>query len=140
MEVLQTEGYGYNVALKNQGSDWNSQYNVEHIRGVNQELQVADDTLKAEFSVLRNANWELVNLPHNPVVENLVVVHQWQGICYYKKILHMNQESKTTTLAGVRVVPCHWQTCGSTVSMSSACRRLHAFLLTRQDYQAGKRQ
>ena len=81
-----------NVALKNQGSDWNSQYNVEHIKGVNQKLQVADDTLKAEFSVLRNANWELVNLPHNPVVENLVVVHQWQGICYYKKILHVNQE------------------------------------------------
>jgi beta-galactosidase len=38
-------------------------------------------------------SWELVNLAaHTPFVENLVVVHQWQGICYYKKILHVNRE------------------------------------------------
>jgi beta-galactosidase len=81
-----------NTIIKNQGTDWNSQYNVEHIKGINMRLQIAEDTLKAEFYALKKASWEKVNLPHTPFIENLVVVHQWQGICYYKKILHVNRE------------------------------------------------
>ena len=72
--------------IRNQGSDWSSQYNVEHTRtgGV---LAVAEDTLRHEFARLRQDSWEKVNLPHTPNVEDKVVLHQWQGVCYYKRTL-----------------------------------------------------
>lgn len=72
--------------IRNQGSDWNSQYNVEHTR-MTGELAVPIDTLQREFACLRQANWEKVNLPHNPKLEEKVVLHQWQGVCYYKRDL-----------------------------------------------------
>lgn len=76
--------------IKNQGSDWNSQYNVEHA-SVSNVLQVPEDTLKKEFAVLQRGKWEDVVLPHTPVDEELVVLHQWQGVCYYKRSLDIPQ-------------------------------------------------
>ena len=76
-----------NAEIKNQGTDWNSQYNVEHVDAAVSELRVPEDTLKAEFNLLRNGEWANVSLPHTPFVEDLTVLHQWQGICYYKKQL-----------------------------------------------------
>lgn len=72
--------------IRNQGSDWSSQYNVEHTRtgGV---LAVAEDTLRHEFARLRQDHWGKVNLPHTPKLEGKVVLHQWQGVCYYKRTL-----------------------------------------------------
>lgn len=72
--------------IHNQGSDWSSQYNVEHTR-VAGVLAVPVDTLRREFTCLQQANWEKVNLPHNPKLEEKVVLHQWQGVCYYKRDL-----------------------------------------------------
>ena len=37
-------------------------------------------------------NWEKINFPHTPFVEPLVVLHQWQGICYYRKILNVSKK------------------------------------------------
>jgi beta-galactosidase len=69
---------------ENQGSDWLSQYDVTHVSsGVN--LPVPKEVLKDEFSQLEKVNWEDVTLPHSPRIEDLTVVHQWQGISYYKK-------------------------------------------------------
>lgn len=76
--------------IKNQGSDWNSQYNVEHI-SVSSALRVPEDTLKKEFVILQQGKWEDAALPHTPVDEDLIVLHQWQGICYYKRSLDAPQ-------------------------------------------------
>ena len=72
--------------IKNQGSDWSSQYNVQHMdMNGNSELAVPQNTLGAELRQLENKQWEQITLPHTPFVEPLTVLHQWQGICYYKK-------------------------------------------------------
>lgn len=76
------------IEIKNQGSDWSSQFNIQHVEAQNQALAVHPDTLKQEFNQLSMGNWEKINLPHTPFVESLVVLHQWQGICYYRKILN----------------------------------------------------
>lgn len=74
------------VEIKNQGSDWSSQYNVQHMdMNGNSELAVPQNTLGAELRQLENKQWEQITLPHTPFVEPLTVLHQWQGICYYKK-------------------------------------------------------
>lgn len=70
--------------IKNQGTDWSSQFNVEHVEGI-AELQVPEDTLRKEFALLQRGIWETVSLPHTPVDEDLTVVHQWQGVCYYQR-------------------------------------------------------
>lgn len=86
--------------IRNQGSDWSSQYNVEHIKGTNNKLSVPADTLRDEFKILGHAKWENVSLPHTAFVENLTVLHPWQGICYYKKVLNITrlEESKQLLL------------------------------------------
>lgn len=54
----------------------------------NSELAVPQNTLGAELRQLENKQWEQITLPHTPFVEPLTVLHQWQGICYYKKDYH----------------------------------------------------
>lgn len=80
------------IEIKNQGSDWSSQFNIQHVEAQNQALAVHPDTLKQEFNQLSMGNWEKINLPHTPFVEPLVVLHQWQGICYYRKILNVSKK------------------------------------------------
>ena len=80
------------IEIKNQGSDWSSQFNIRHVEAQNQALAVHPDTLKQEFNQLSMGNWEKINLPHTPFVEPLVVLHQWQGICYYRKILNVSKK------------------------------------------------
>lgn len=80
------------IEIKNQGSDWSSQFNIQHVESQNQALAVHPDTLKQEFNQLSMGNWEKINLPHTPFVEPLVVLHQWQGICYYRKILNVSKK------------------------------------------------
>lgn len=80
------------IEIKNQGSDWSSQFNIQHVEAQNQALAVHPDTLKQEFNQLSMGNWEKTNLPHTPFVEPLVVLHQWQGICYYRKILNVSKK------------------------------------------------
>ena len=80
------------IEIKNQGSDWSSQFNIQHVEAQNQALAVHPDTLKQEFNQLSMGNWEKINLTHTPFVEPLVVLHQWQGICYYRKILNVSKK------------------------------------------------
>lgn len=80
------------IEIKNQCSDWSSQFNIQHVEAQNQALAVHPDTLKQEFNQLSMGNWEKINLPHTPFVEPLVVLHQWQGICYYRKILNVSKK------------------------------------------------
>lgn len=80
--------------IKEQGNDWYSQFNVEHIgaNGKLARLVVPQDTLDAELEILKKGNWTPVQLPHTPFIEELTVVHQWQGICYYKKHLTLTEQ------------------------------------------------
>lgn len=79
--------------IKNQGSDWYSQFNVEHVQSAQQQgLAVPADTLRREFALLEQGDWEAVALPHTPFVEPLVVLHQWQGICYYRRQFSLRPE------------------------------------------------
>ena len=83
--------------LHNQGSDWQSQFNVVHVES-SSVLQVPADSLEREFGLLKRGQWETVRLPHTPFVEDLVVLHQWQGVCYYKRKLEGRAEWKDKTL------------------------------------------
>lgn len=84
--------------IKNQGTDWSSQYNVEHVSAANEQLRIAEDTLKTEFHALGKGVWANVSLPHTPFVEDLTVLHQWQGICYYKKKLTVTMQEESQQL------------------------------------------
>ncbi len=79
--------------VKNQGSDWSSQYDVTHTSS-NAQLAVSESVLNIEFKQLNSSEWENVILPHNPVIEDLTIKHQWQGICYYKKQFRVKKNRK----------------------------------------------
>lgn len=70
--------------IANQGSDWSSQYDVTVV-AQSADLEVSRDTLAAEFDKLASGKWLSVELPHTAFVEPFTVLHQWQGICYYKR-------------------------------------------------------
>ena len=79
--------------IVNQGSDWDAQFNISHV-SQETELSVSKETLNNELSFLENKKWSTVNIPHTPFVEDLTVLHQWQGICYYKKNLTLDIKQK----------------------------------------------
>lgn len=85
------DGIEREYEIANQGSDWEAQFNITHTVSTN-ELAVAEDTLKSEFQQLQLGEWEQVTVPHIPKVEDLVVLHQWQGICYYQKDIKYNSD------------------------------------------------
>lgn len=70
--------------IANQGSDWSSQYDVTVV-AQSADLEVSRDTLTAEFDKLASGTWQAIELPHTAFVEPFTVLHQWQGICYYKR-------------------------------------------------------
>ncbi|CDN31274.1 Beta-galactosidase [Mucinivorans hirudinis] len=77
--------------IENQGQDWSSQYNPQVV-AQSAALKVARDTLVREFAKLQDGVWQNVTLPHTAFVEEFVVLHQWQGVCYYKKRLARGPE------------------------------------------------
>ncbi|MDE5659603.1 MAG: glycoside hydrolase family 2 protein [Muribaculaceae bacterium] len=78
--------------IANQGTDWSSQFNIEHVDRPDSPLIPSERDLIMEAQMLDNGEWKTVDLPHNPVVEDLVVLHQWQGICYYRKRLDIDSK------------------------------------------------
>lgn len=61
--------------IKNQGSDWSTQFNVEHVSEEAHALTIPADTLTNEFEQLKNRHWERVNLPHTANIEELTITH-----------------------------------------------------------------
>ncbi|MEA1897051.1 MAG: glycoside hydrolase family 2 TIM barrel-domain containing protein [Bacteroidota bacterium] len=82
-----------NAEIGNQGSDWSSQYDVSYV-STEASLSIPKEVLKVEFDRLESANWDNITLPHNPKIEDLTVLHQWQGICYYKKQFEADKDWK----------------------------------------------
>ena len=72
------------VEIENQGADWSSQFDVAHISS-DFSINIDHEVLKSEFKQIESAKWEEVSLPHTPRIEDLTVLRQWQGVCYYKK-------------------------------------------------------
>lgn len=72
-----------------QGSDWSSQFNVQYAdAAAGSSLALTDSLVRAEQGRLAAVGaWEPVVLPHTAFVEPYVIVHPWQGVCYYKRAL-----------------------------------------------------
>lgn len=76
--------------IKNQGSDWHAQFNISHTAKTG-KLSLSSETVQDENHKISKKNWEVVTLPHTANVEPLVVLHQWQGVCYYKRKLDLSK-------------------------------------------------
>ena len=75
-----------------QGSDWASQFHIEHIQTASHRLAVPTDTLRREADQLAQGAWSPATLPHTPSIEPLAVKRQWQGVCYYRRNLRLTSE------------------------------------------------
>lgn len=78
------------------GTGWQTQFNIEHIetaRGLDKN-SVSDEQLKTELDFIRDKTWERVTLPHSAFIEPYVVVKPWQGICYYRKSIALDETRK----------------------------------------------
>ena len=77
------------VGTDHQGSDWQSQFSIQHVStsSVNSRLALSDSLINAEASQLATKTWQQVNLPHTAYIEPLTIVHPWQGVCYYQRTL-----------------------------------------------------
>jgi beta-galactosidase len=42
--------------------------------------------------------WQQVKLPHTPVIEPLIVIDQWEGICWYRKNFMLPPEAQDKNL------------------------------------------
>jgi beta-galactosidase len=88
---LRLDGQQVQTEIRNQGSDWSSQYNIQHV-GTSGVLAVSSDTLASEAERMKSGGWEQVTLPHTPKIEPLTVLHQWQGVCYYRRKLVLSKD------------------------------------------------
>lgn len=77
-----------------QGTDWSSQFNVQHAgnAGAYNTLALSDSLIATEKTVISNAKWENVRLPHTAYVEPLVIQHPWQGVCYYRRNIDIDSK------------------------------------------------
>lgn len=70
-----------------QGTDWQSQFDVQHGNGNGQHARLAltDSVITSERQALGSAAWEAVRLPHTAKIEPYTIVHPWQGVGYYRR-------------------------------------------------------
>ena len=61
------------------------------------EIPFNDDWLFS-FDINDNESWSMVELPHTPVIEPLIVNNQWQGVCWYKKQISLDKKYKDKKL------------------------------------------
>lgn len=75
-----------------QGTDWNSQFNIQHAddETLHTTLALTDSIVRHERAAMANETWEEVRLPHTAYMEPLVILHPWQGVCYYRRHLRID--------------------------------------------------
>ncbi|MGM9693430.1 MAG: glycoside hydrolase family 2 TIM barrel-domain containing protein [Alloprevotella sp.] len=82
----------------NQGTDWSSQFHVEHVAGevFDRTGGLTDSLLRVERNRIADpAAWQKVALPHTAKVEDYVITKPWQGVCYYRRTLRIAEADAT---------------------------------------------